>query len=111
MDAELKTKWLEALRSGKYDQGTGQLRNGNCFCCLGVLCDIFDPNAWKIDRNSNAEWSYGEGFDQSHEIGVLPHNFKVTYGISADVESDLIAMNDDSGRTLSQIADYIEAKL
>src|SRR5688572_11113721 len=30
--------WVEALRSGKYEQGTGQLANGDGgFCCLGVL--------------------------------------------------------------------------
>lgn len=37
---ELKENWLSALKSGKYIQGAGQLRKGNSFCCLGVLCDI-----------------------------------------------------------------------
>lgn len=106
MDAELKAKWLEALRSGRYDQTTGQLRNGNCFCCLGVLCDVFNPNAWEIE----GDWSYGEGPDQSHEVGVLPHNFRITYGIDPVLEALLIEMNDD-GRTFSEIANYIEAKL
>lgn len=44
MDAELKTKWVEALRSGKYKQGEGYLSrvdNGaEKFCCLGVVFDI-----------------------------------------------------------------------
>lgn len=109
MHAELKAKWLEALRSGKYDQTTGQLRDGNCFCCLGVLCDVFNPNGWE-GVTGTREWSYGEGPDEQHEVGVLPHDFKVTYGIGGDVESRLIEMNDD-GQTFSQIANYIEAKL
>ena len=39
---ELKDSWLTALKSGKYVQGTGQLRNDylNRYCCLGVLCEI-----------------------------------------------------------------------
>lgn len=37
---EIKTKWLEALRSGDYEQGRSQLRTGDNFCCLGVLTDI-----------------------------------------------------------------------
>jgi hypothetical protein len=39
--------WIEALESGKYQQGTGQLRNGDCFCCLGVACDLSDAGQWK----------------------------------------------------------------
>lgn len=40
MKAEIKAKWVEALRSGEYRQGRGYLRNGGGFCCLGVLCDL-----------------------------------------------------------------------
>jgi hypothetical protein len=41
---EIKTRWLEALRSGGYKQARGQLKvasiDGDRFCCLGVLCDL-----------------------------------------------------------------------
>ena len=41
MKAELKTKWIEALRSGKYNQGRRALvTNQGSYCCLGVLCDV-----------------------------------------------------------------------
>ena len=41
MKPEIKTRWLEALRSGRYKQGRSALRTSNNeFCCLGVLCDI-----------------------------------------------------------------------
>lgn len=34
-------KWSEALRSGKYKQTReGYLRNGEYYCCVGVLCEI-----------------------------------------------------------------------
>ena len=34
--------WVEELRSGRYRQGTGRLRDtDNKFCCLGVACDLF----------------------------------------------------------------------
>lgn len=43
----IKEKWLKALRSGEYKQGTGQLceepydEDGQyAFCCLGVLTNI-----------------------------------------------------------------------
>ena len=48
-----KTKWIKALRSGKYKQSTeGYLRsiiedNQLAFCCLGVACEIGITNAQK----------------------------------------------------------------
>jgi len=40
MNNAVKQSWLRALRSGDYHQGTGALKAGNKFCCLGVLCDL-----------------------------------------------------------------------
>lgn len=42
---EVAKKWVKALRSGKYKQGTERLHARieglkDEFCCLGVLCDI-----------------------------------------------------------------------
>jgi len=58
MKASLKQKWLEALRSGNYEQAIGllcqyEMREGQVvprgYCCLGVLCDVMDPTKWKLD--------------------------------------------------------------
>jgi hypothetical protein len=40
MDAEIKRKWVEALRSGKYLQCSGDFEREGSFCCLGVLCAV-----------------------------------------------------------------------
>jgi hypothetical protein len=44
MNADIKQLWIDALRSGKYKQGYGRLRDEEDtetqFCCLGVLCDL-----------------------------------------------------------------------
>ena len=40
MDATIAKQWVEALRSGKYKQGKLSLKDGDGYCCLGVLCDI-----------------------------------------------------------------------
>lgn len=37
MEKKLKTKWVKALRSGRYEQGNSYLKFGHKFCCLGVL--------------------------------------------------------------------------
>lgn len=33
-------KWVDALRSGKYQQGAGCLSAEGKFCCLGVACEV-----------------------------------------------------------------------
>lgn len=40
MHPEIRARWVAALRSGEYAQGRGSLRDGNQYCCLGVLCDL-----------------------------------------------------------------------
>lgn len=39
---QLRDKWIEALKSGKYQQGIGVLRNPktNCYCVLGVYSEL-----------------------------------------------------------------------
>jgi hypothetical protein len=46
MNKKVKTKWLEALRSGKYKQGKARLKREGKYCCLGVLCDISNLRTW-----------------------------------------------------------------
>lgn len=43
---ELIEKWLEALESGEYKQGTGELTDEKMkrWCCLGVVCDVARKN-------------------------------------------------------------------
>ncbi len=40
MNAEIKARWLDALKSGKYKRGTGFLSYDGRHCCLGVLCEL-----------------------------------------------------------------------
>lgn len=103
MNPEIKAQWLEALRSGKYKQGRGMLRTPeNSFCCLGVLCDVVDPNKWK--EIYLGEWVYGD----RNEVAFLPNEIKRLAGIDDTVT--LINMNDGKA-SFKKIADYIENNL
>lgn len=42
-------QWVQALESGKYKQTKDQLQDSTGFCCLGVLCDIINPEGWYKD--------------------------------------------------------------
>ena len=46
MNEVIKRQWVEALRSGKYNQSNSGmlLRDGTGFSVLGVLCDVVKEN-------------------------------------------------------------------
>jgi hypothetical protein len=125
MDPNIKTLWVNALRSGQYKQISGRLCkvvNGDaCYCALGVLCDIhrvyhrnngseiaFDWDANHYDR----KWTY-LGADTA-----LPETVREWAGLSShdpvvvfdDGEASSIAdMNDQLKLSFNDIADLIEA--
>lgn len=118
MNPEVKKKWLDALRSGKYKQGKDQLKqeqDGDCaYCCLGVLCDLFvkemniswDNQILKYDlfmpTEHVREWagvSFNSAFTVKTEID----------GSMQDVRLDVL--NDKHNYTFEQIADLIEKQL
>lgn len=102
MDKDIKRRWVEALRSGKYTQGKGKLFEDykNAFCCLGVLCDIQGIPRADIGLYSITPFTMDgvPGFEAIH--GVIPD----------DVASNLAGMN-DKGEDFNVIANYIEANL
>jgi hypothetical protein len=118
MDSDIKRQWIEALRSGKYQQGKFALRTvDNEFCCLGVLCDIVRPDGWsdttvESDVAETDVYEFVEGKD-TYE-GALPDGVGEAVGIDLwarhDVTDELIEMN-DKGTPFAEIADYIEANL
>lgn len=123
MDQTVKAQWLEALRSGRYEQGKYDLRRNNEFCCLGVLCDLLDPGAW--DPYNDAFLHHGSrtlpNLDLLERIGLTED---VRYELDPPAEDEdppnpddnyaiarLVIMNDQENKSFEEIADFIEAKL
>jgi hypothetical protein len=127
MDAVLKQKWVEALRSGKFEQGTGHLTNKGCYCCLGVLCTVAGATWTDIEIDEDD----GDGFVTPHSYtnvpvldGELLSNGQdeelglaglQKFGLDTTAHGVLIQMNDGWKETpqhsFAQIADYIEENL
>ena len=40
MNRKIRNSWTKALRSGKYSQARGRLKDHDRHCCLGVLCEL-----------------------------------------------------------------------
>ena len=100
----LKQKWLDALRSGKYKQGTGAFqKNLGTFCALGVLADLIDNKYWKYFEDGNIVYSrwMGENFGVDDYHRLFNH-------ISLSDAYVIYTKNDKSGQSFREIADYIE---
>ena len=100
MNPEIKQKWVEALRSGKYEQGNECLRKGDKFCCLGVFCEVVAPGLY---HNRSA---------------TIPNPIANQFGIEAAPSvrykggtRSLWALNDEEGLTFNERADIIEEQL
>lgn len=117
MNPEVKKLWVEALRSPKYKQVQGMLKDGRKFCCLGVLCDISKLGKWgKRDNGGFTPYRIDAEFDSDTELpervwewAGLPDSLGSTVSINGK-RLDLASHN-DAGRTFAEIADAIEAQL
>lgn len=109
----LQKEWLKALRSGKYKQGRGWLRDAeDGFCCLGVMCELAGYTPIKRYAASRAYEYEGFGGELPPKLtkmalfrdatGLFEQNVKfpgVAYGVRPDDpgaggHGSLAAMND-----------------
>jgi hypothetical protein len=110
MNAEWKAKWVSALRSEKYKQAQGELRREDGYCCLGVACDLADPNGWVENTNSVGVRRYTYKYGEDKRGCDLPDNLVVMLDLSENTMDTLITMN-DNGKSFTEIADFIENHL
>ena len=132
MNAEIKAQWTAALRGGEYRQGQGQLRRGDEYCCLGVLCDLAvkagiipegdsatnllgdtDYGAEGNDLHLPAEVMEWSGIGE-HNPGVdratLPKGIQWASDPTLDGQAALANLN-DGGTPFALIADIIDQQL
>ena len=123
MNQYVKRKWVAALRSGEYKQAGGRLRKGDCYCCLGVLTDLYDKDI----QNDHHEWyevdgKYGYYSDGGTVEAILPEsvmkwadlkecNPTVLEERMGQPVTSLAYLNDNEALDFNQLADIIEAQL
>jgi hypothetical protein len=132
MNAEVKERWLNALRSGEYKQTAFKLKTNDGFCCLGVLCDIYSKEfnvPWEkylpvsfIEHDDTSPYSIGG------EATGLPVEVLIWAGLSSpypevpykilsdehplkDYKCDLTELNDSFRLDFNEISDIIENHL
>ncbi len=110
LPAEFKEKWIAALRSGKYKQGSLQLYNqyDNSYCCLGV--------AGEISGCYNLQGSY---LTDRSKYAMIPKLIKGDWSnaivkILTDMNDGRLpdqTIRDDQKKSFLEIAQYIEDNL
>ena len=114
MDKKLKAKWVKALRSGRYKQTNGCLKDSRGYCCLGVLANIQGAK-WK-------ETVHGNLLPHVAHVQISPKDGagfllpRYAGGLASKTQRKLADMNDGLGmstnmQSFRQIADYIEKNL
>lgn len=102
MLSDVKQRWINALRSGRYKQAQRYLRTlSDKYCCLGVLCDLVQPKGW-----NKSEFSY------SHNdcTQIISCSMCESTGLAFEEAVDLATLN-DSSESFEDIARYIEAEI
>jgi hypothetical protein len=128
MRKEVMKKWVKALRSGKFKQGTGTLKQYNSkgqpqHCCLGVLCELYNSEMKKSKKKTIPEKIYDNDMDFSFGYSRfggskedLPREVMKWSGIEnslgqfnlSDNHYETLADLNDLGRKFKTIADIIE---
>ena len=104
MRLKVVVKWIDALESGKYVKGKGQLYGVNnegfkTHCALGVLCEVAkkDGVTFEVDNHTNRlplpvmEWAGLNYTDPRNDAGI-----------------SVITLNDEDGTSFKGIAEFIE---
>lgn len=124
MNPEVKALWLDALRSGEYEQGQNFLHSEkdgkHTYCCLGVLCDLA-VKAGVLSETVSMEYVDPDGDEDittlhgyGHETGVLPKVVQKWAGLDGgtawrvDADGEYRSFEAGNGKvftTLSQLND------
>lgn len=90
MNKVIKTKWINALRSGRYKQCKGRLKKGDGYCCLGVLAKV-------------------QGCKLPMAAGILNGRYSgYAAGLESHSQSKLAGLNDNDDYSFKDIATFIE---
>lgn len=108
-------KWIEALRSGEYEQGKGCLCDGYRYCCLGVATHIVEEIIVPVTHVVLSEKTtllYGlrgtnGGFTERNELTNYLSSMNDS-GYSFDTIAELIS-SCPNGLFIPEVEEYLQA--
>lgn len=116
-------EWLDALRSGTYEQTRERLRDGDGFCCLGVACDIaaqhgmgyWDGDDFILTEDGEEVCAVDVNlpsmlYDVFHIDALTTDSDVLILNTRRSFQSSLQSLNDNDRKTFEEIADIIEKR-
>lgn len=100
---EVRQKWMDALKSGKYAQGKDALRDGDTFCCLGVLCDLYAKEHPETAWDDEDMFVYAEDAEGARVSDIAPFVVANWAGVTY-AQMGTLAEANDGGDTFETIA-------
>lgn len=99
-DKDLARRWVAELRNPTRTQAQGALRTDDGMCCLGVLCDITNPDGWERVTYASEVDEYGWTFEVA---GFAVPPFELVKQLTGLTEAPLMIElgKDDEGRSVS----------
>lgn len=107
MKKKIAMEWAEALESGLYKQGTGQLRKGDKFCCLAVLCNLHAIKHPEIASKETYEDEYLKSGNFCPELVMNWSGLKDEEGYCETLQTSLTELNDCNKWSFNSIAEVI----
>lgn len=108
MKRSMLNEWIKRLEDPNAKQAIGTLNCESGMCCLGVLCDIVDPNGWTDGYHKTFTYK------DSSAANYIPIKLAEDIGIgqmgsSIRTNKSLSTMN-DAGSTFQDIAQILRKK-
>jgi hypothetical protein len=113
MNPQIKQKWVDALRSGEYQQTQRLLHDENGFCCLGVLCDLYlkeNQLEWEPSRHNGNVYMF-QDMVASLPLSVVEWAYLDDSNPPVNAGDSSLAELNDNGSAFIEIADLIEKQL
>ena len=107
MKEDIKNRWIDALKSGKYKQFDHRLKSGDgsAHCCLGVLCEL------AVEDGIIRTVGHGLYLDQTvMEWAEMSDNSAKFPDPEVKYPANCLAALNDKGYSFEQIAEIIEEK-
>jgi hypothetical protein len=99
---------LVALRSGEYKQARGTLQNTGGYCCLGVMCDVYEKETGNVLERTPSGLLNGNTLRKHTDVKEWV-GLQGALGQYED-EDSLAALNDREDSSFAHIADFIESE-
>ncbi len=109
MKKNIATKWVKALRSGKYKQGYGRLHDAETkgYCCLGVLCKMYEKDYVEVGERLTNGFTLPLSIMKNFQVSspCCRQDKGITIGKK---QYNSLAVANDEHESFANIANWIE---